>query len=121
MGATATATKQAGSGEVDIPVSFTTTNFTLMAPGGCGSVTNNCGHVHLLIDGAMCTPAGAPYNNDGFASPINAILSNCPASDTGDGSHTVSVELHSDQHAPIVGANMMTIANSVTFTAAGDP
>jgi hypothetical protein len=112
--------KQTGSGEVDVPVTFTTTNFTLMAPGGCGSVTNNCGHVHLLIDGAKCTPANSPYNNDGFASPINAIMSNCPSTDAIDGSHTVSVELHSDMHAPIIGASGTVISANVQFTAAGD-
>ena len=112
--------KQAGSGAVDVPVTFSTTNFTLKAPGGCGSVSNNCGHVHLLVDTAACTPTGSPYNNDGFASPINAIMSNCPASDAIDGSHTVTLELHSDQHAPIVDGTGKTISGTVQFTAAGD-
>jgi hypothetical protein len=127
--------KQAGTGEVDVPITFSTTGFTGMPAGDCGSVSNSCGHVHLYIDpdsmdNSPCTPTGSPYNNasplaeaDGGAtpfSPINAIMSSCGASDAIDGMHTVVIELHSDNHAAIVGANGKTISASVTFTAAGD-
>src|SRR5689334_17999150 len=44
----------------NIPVSFTVTNFTLMAPGSCAGAAN-CGHVHLTIDGQTCNAAGSPY------------------------------------------------------------
>jgi hypothetical protein len=97
-------------------------------------VTNNCGHVHLYIDpdasdNSPCTPSGAPYNNasplaeDGGAtpfSPINAIMSSCANTDAINGSHTVLLELHSDQHAPIKDSTGKTISASVQFTAAGD-
>jgi hypothetical protein len=108
------------SGEVDVAVSFTTTNFTLKAPGACGSVSKTCGHVHLYVDNDTCTPTGAPYNNDGQASPINAIMSNCPNSDVIDGPHTVRLELHADDHSAITDATGATISSSVQFTAAGD-
>jgi hypothetical protein len=84
---------------------------------GCSNTSNNCGHIHLLVDNAACTPAGAPYNNDGFASPINAILSTCP---TVNGMHTVTLELHHNDHSPILDpTGTSTISASVTFTATG--
>src|SRR5579862_3709571 len=54
-GATVTITK----GATD--VAFTTTNFTLKAPGSCGGATN-CGHIHVLIDASACndTAGGNP-------------------------------------------------------------
>jgi hypothetical protein len=103
---------------VNIP--FTTTNFTIMAPGACtnNSTDNSCGHVHIYVDGSACTPDGSPYNNgDTTASPAVAILSNCP---TIDGSHTVSLELHHGDHSPIVNpATMMTVSASAPFSAMG--
>jgi hypothetical protein len=96
--------------ELIIPVTITTTNFTLMAPGSCGSMTD-CGHVHVLIDGSACTPDGAPYNNDGTTDMFNAIVSSCPMV---KGSHTITTELHHDDHSAFLGANMMVIEDSVT-------
>jgi hypothetical protein len=135
-GETVTVTKQAVTGEVDVPITFATTNFTGMAAGDCGSVTNNCGHVHIFVDPSEdggtspCTPANSPYNNasplaeaDGGVtpfSPANAIMSNCANTDAIDGTHTIRVELHSDQHAPIVGTDGGVIFAQVQFTAAGD-
>jgi hypothetical protein len=113
------------STETDVSTTFTTTNFTLKTPGGCGSVSKTCGHVHLYIDDpgdggtSPCTPAGAPYNNDGFASPINAIMSNCTNADPVNGSHTIRLELHADDHSAITNASGATISDSVTFTATG--
>jgi hypothetical protein len=101
-----------------VSVAYTTQNFTGVAPlsASCANTSNNCGHIHVLIDGAACTPDGAPYNNDGFASPVNAILSSCP---TVNGMHTVTLELHHNDHSPILDANMMTISGSAPFTATG--
>jgi hypothetical protein len=76
--------------------------------------------VHLYVDNDTCTPSGAPYNNDGQASPINAIMNNCPNTDAINGSHTLRLELHADDHSAITDASGATISNSVTFTAAGD-
>jgi len=131
-----TVVKQAGSGEVDVPVTFATTNFTGKAAGDCGSVTNNCGHVHVFVDPSEdggtspCTPANAPYNNasplaesDGGVtpfSPVNAIMSNCANTDPINGTHVIRTELHSDQHAPINGADGGVIYDELTFTASGD-
>lgn len=101
-------------------IAFTTTNFTAKAPGSCGAQasTDNCGHVHVFVDGANCTPDGAPYNNDAITSPASAILSNCPPNGDGgfSGNHTVLLELHHDDHSPIQ-VNGATVSASVTFNA----
>jgi hypothetical protein len=103
-----------------VMVNFTTTNFMFAKPGSCPpnvKSTPNCGHIHVLIDGAACTPANSPYNNDDeVGSPASAILSSCPMA---NGSHTISLELHHDDHSPIVDASMMTIQASVMITATG--
>jgi hypothetical protein len=99
-----------------VPITFATT-LTLMAPGACGSVSTTCGHVHLLIDGTACTPSGQPYNNAATsAGPVNAILSSCPMV---NGMHTVTLELHADDHSPIKDASGATISAQVAFTATG--
>jgi hypothetical protein len=102
----------------NVPVSFTVQNFTLVAPGtaSCANTSDNCGHIHVLVDGPACTPEGAPYNNDGIASPVNAILSTCP---TVNGMHTVTLELHHNDHSPVLDASMNTISTQVAFTATG--
>jgi hypothetical protein len=74
----------------------------------------NCGHIHILIDGSACTPMGSPYNNDNTTgSPALAIVSNCP---TATGAHTITLELHNDDHSPINGPNNMVISASVMVT-----
>jgi hypothetical protein len=87
----------------------------LKAPGSCAGATN-CGHIHVLVDGPACTPAGAPYNNDAEASPATAILSKCP---TANGAHTATLEIHNDDHSPFLGADGKVISTSVGFTASG--
>jgi hypothetical protein len=127
--AAAVTVMMAGGADV-VPISFTTTGITLMMPGSCPNHSDsidNCGHVHLYIDGhTACLPMpGAPYNNatpataaaDGAgASPVNAILSSCA---TVNGPHTVSLELHHDDHSPIIGADGMVISAQVMLTVSG--
>lgn len=97
-------------------VAFTITNFTLKAPGSCGSATN-CGHVHVLIDGSACndTKGGLPYNVAATASPAAPNFGLCP---TADGAHTLTLELHNDDHSPYQ-VNGATVADSVSITATG--
>jgi hypothetical protein len=95
------------------PVAFTTTNFVLMPPGSAGC-NAGCGHVHLLIDGNACTPAGAPYNNDGNASPVPAKFSSCA---TATGAHTITIELHNNDHSAVMDSSGKTISASVMVTA----
>lgn len=88
-----------------IPITFTTQNFTLAAPGtpSCGS---GCGHVHILVDGTACNATSANYNAEGSASPISALLAFCP---TAAGAHTVSAELHNSDHTPLANAAPATV------------
>jgi len=117
-GASVAVTKPDDTVEID----FTVTNFQLEAPGNCPKVTpesDNCGHLHLLVDGSACTPDGAPYNNATGAPPVSsieAILSDCPMV---NGSHTVTLEMHHDDHSAITDSTGKTISASVTFTATG--
>jgi hypothetical protein len=105
-----------------VPIVPVVTNFQLAAAGTCPAdlaMTDNCGHIHLLVDGAACTPSGSPYNNASGAPPVtsvNAILSDCP---TVNGAHTVTMELHHDNHTPITNASGATISASVMITATG--
>jgi hypothetical protein len=104
-----------------VDIAFTTMSFTIADPTGtsCSATSDNCGHVHVLVDGNACTPDGSPYNNaDTTASPAQAYLSTCPMV---AGMHTITLELHHQDHSPIqVGG--MTVSNSVkvTATAGGD-
>jgi hypothetical protein len=99
-----------------VDVQFMTTNFTFFAPGaaGCDNTSDNCGQVHVLVDGMACTPSGMPYDNaDTTGSPAQAILSTCP---TVNGMHKITLELHHTAHSAIqVGG--MTLSDSVKITA----
>jgi hypothetical protein len=134
-GSTVMVVTQTGSGEIDIPVAFGVTDFALMPAGTCPGPSpdnNNCGHVHLYVDPSVdggaspCTPPGDPYNNASpltagqAASPMNAIMSECVSTDAVNGPHTLLLELHQDNHAPVVGADGKTISSTLSFTAAGD-
>jgi hypothetical protein len=91
------------TGGPDLPVAYTTTNFTLKAPGTCGSVSKTCGHIHLLIDGSACNDTGShsPYNAASVASPASAGFDYCAAWPNVNGAHTITLELHADDHTPI--------------------
>lgn len=96
----------------DVPVVFTVTNFALMAAGTCGAVNDNCGHVHLLVDGTACN-AGAAYNSSfpltgAASSPATATaqLSKCP---TATGNHTLKLELHRDDHSAVSNGASATV------------
>lgn len=98
-----------------VPITFALTNFTLKAAGTCGT-TASCGHIHVLVDGAACTPASAPYNNEAHDAtmPAMALLASCP---TALGAHTATLELHNDDHSPVKGSSGSVIAAQVAFTA----
>jgi len=98
-----------------VPVSFETANFILVPPGdpSCADSSELCGHVHLFVDGSACSPPGQAYNDDGESSPIDAILTSCPSV---GGSHTAVLELHHNDHSPVLGPDGVVSA-SVTFSA----
>ena len=94
-----------------VGVTFTTTNFTFEP---CASMTSgNCGHVHVLIDGADCNSGGLPYNNPATSSPAQAFFAACTHQ---TGAHTVTLELHHADHTSIKGASGSTISSAVSFT-----
>jgi hypothetical protein len=102
-----------------VEVWFVTSHFLLARPGTCPATlanTDNCGHVHLLVDGAACTPDGSPDNDEGFVSPVVAILTECA---TADGSHTFTAELHHDDHSPVFDRNHKIVSAAVTVTTSG--
>ncbi len=99
-----------------VDVQFTALNFSFFAPGasGCAATSDNCGHVHVLVDGSACTPMGSPYDNaDTTGSPAQAILSTCPSV---NGMHKITLELHHTDHSPITVGGM-TVQDSVMVTA----
>lgn len=97
-----------------LDVEFTVKDFTLKSPGACAGAAN-CGHVHLRIDGAACDKAGSPYNNVGTASPIKALFAACgPARLKGE--HTLTLELHADDHTAIKDAAGSEVKAEVKVT-----
>jgi len=107
-------------GGTTVDVVFDVTNFSLEAPPtGCGGKdSDNCGHVHVLIDGTMCNATGMPYNvaypSAGTAtSPatVTADLASCPMA---TGTHTLVLSLHKNSHAAVsngASATVMFTAN----------
>ena len=98
-----------------VPLQYTTTDFVVKAISVCGSESSACGHVHVLIDGALCS-AGGPYNNTSSAAPTaNADFNKCDPSVVYR-SHTITLELHTDGHNPIQNAGGQEISAAVAFT-----
>jgi len=105
----------------NLSVEFTVKNFALMPPGSDMPVgtcaAGVCGHVHLLVDGAACnyTPTHEPYNAESADSPIFALLGYCQSI---AGPHTITVELHNDDHTAVKDANGTVISDKINITAA---
>jgi hypothetical protein len=110
------------SGSADVPVSLEITGFELKDPGRPDTGTNcpkgTCGHVHMLVDGTKCNDSGKPYNEAAVALTGNTIgLDYCPSI---NGPHTITAELHNDDHSPVLGADGKVItSNAVSITATG--
>jgi hypothetical protein len=111
--ANATVTMAAGQ---TVPVTFSVSNFVLKAPGTCVAADGACGHVHVRVDGMACNNVAAnkPYNNACWSSPIDAILSFCP---TAAGTHTIVLELHNNDHTPVLDGSGQVVSSSVGILA----
>lgn len=108
-------TVELGAGpDAAVPVEFEVAGFTLMAPGTCAGAAN-CGHVHLSIDEDACNQDGAPYNNAGAASPLDAQFAACAVP---DGAHTIKLALHNDSHAAVTTPSGDPIVDTVSVTTA---
>jgi len=97
-----------------VPVTFSTTDFTVKAAGACAGAPS-CGHVHVFIDGNACNPSGQPYNGQAFASPAQANFASCAMA---TGSHVIKLELHNDDHSPTLNASGAMISASVNVVGA---
>jgi hypothetical protein len=98
-----------------VPISFDVKNFTLKAPGDCGT-TPNCGHVHLLIDGVNGNAPTAPYNNADAVSPIDANFYWLDVNGfASTGVHQITLGLYNDTHEPIT-VNGVEVTTKVTLT-----
>lgn len=114
------------AGDDVVAITLNLANFTLKDPGSCGSESNNCGHLHVFVDydpedgGTPCGEPGAAYNAQAWTNPAYADLTTCANSDPINGPHTVRVELHQDDHAPIEDPTTgEVIQATVTFSATG--
>ena len=110
-----------GSGQTVVPIGFKTTLFTLAAAGMCGTAGQNasddhCGHVGVFVDGTSCNADGGAANGVAFASPADAILSQCMSV---DGSHDVELVLRHGDGTPIIDFTGMPIHANLSFAATG--
>jgi hypothetical protein len=81
-------------------VTFIVSNFLLVQPNGQPNALNY-GHLHVLVDGNYWTL---------WASP-NGIPMTLPA-----GQHTIKLELHNNDHSPVLSPSGQPIAKSITIT-----
>lgn len=104
-------------------VSFDASNFDLKAPGTCGGAAN-CGQVYAQVDGSACNQDGKMYNavapgpGGGATNDVTLDLSLCPP-DTLGGNHTVTLSLHLDNGATVIGAGNAPALAQITITTTG--
>ncbi len=102
-----------------VPVTFTLTGFTLMAPGTCGGQPN-CGHAHLRIDddASPCNNSAGATSGDRYNAQVtsgasaNAHFAVCGSGAVG--THTITLELADDTHHLLTNASGNPIASTVT-------
>lgn len=81
-------------------VTFIVTNFLLVQPNGQPNALNY-GHIHVIVDGKYWSI---------WASP-NGIGLTLPA-----GQHTIALELHNNDHSPVIDTAGQPIMKSITIT-----
>ncbi|MBI3185266.1 MAG: hypothetical protein HYZ28_24270 [Myxococcales bacterium] len=91
------------SGERELAVTFEVTNFTLKPPGECLGA-QECGHVHIFVDGGACGEVIA------LSSPARVRLDRCPDP---RGDRRIDIELHDDQHRVVLNDRGQPIAVTV--------
>lgn len=107
--------KLGNDGMKTVPLKFNLKNFTLKAPGACGS-QENCGHVHVHVDDTDGDAPGAPYNNAGASTSMDAHFYWLDFNEFPSlGEHTVSITLHNDDHSAVI-VNGTSVKAVTTFT-----
>lgn len=109
------------------PLHLSVTNFLVQQPGLCGS-TVDCGQVYLNIDGHACDQGDQPYNAIALSAPasksiIVADFSFCPPANLFDNSHELTVSLHVDSGAEVLGPDDEPVETTlpVVVTVAPNP
>jgi len=81
-------------------VTFIVTNFLLVQPNGQPNALNY-GHIHVLVDSNYWSIWASP---NGIPLTLQA------------GQHTIKLELHNNDHSPVVNTSGQAISKSITIT-----
>ncbi len=81
-------------------VTFIVTNFLLVQPNGQPNALNY-GHLHVLVDGKYWTLWASP---NGIALTLTA------------GQHTITLELHNNDHSPVLNTSGQPIMKTISIT-----
>jgi hypothetical protein len=105
-----------------LPVHFAVNNFALEKAGSCPPGWNDCGHVHIKVDGDACNnvAGGKAYNNSGYLSPLPVDLALCPQGSL-YGPHTMTVYLENNYHQAVLDQKGQPIAVSFAFNVSAPP
>ncbi|HXT97660.1 MAG TPA: hypothetical protein VN853_15265 [Polyangia bacterium] len=104
-------------------LNFSASNFSLQQQGQCGSSTT-CGQAYLNIDGAACNQPNQTYNAitptaaNTSTSMLFANFALCPAASLG-GNHQLTVSLHLDSGAQVVGTGNAPAQATVSVVVMG--
>jgi hypothetical protein len=102
---------------------FSVANFSLEQPGQCGT-SSSCGQAYLNIDGDACDQSNQTYNAitptaaNTSTSMLFANFSLCPPANLG-GNHQLSVSLHLDGGAQVVGTGNAPAQATVSVVVTG--
>lgn len=113
---------QLGAGNTT-EVRFNVSNFNLRQPGTCGTGAN-CGQVYADIDNGACNQTNKDYNAiapsaaSGSTGAVTLDFGLCPAS-TFAGNHTITLSLHLDNGATVIGAGNAPATADITLTTTG--
>lgn len=118
--ANGTTVKLGNDGLKTVPVTLSLQNFTLKAPGTCGT-QSNCGHIHLHLDDTLGDNPDAPYNNAGAALTMDAHFYWLEYNEySSTGQHKISISLHKDDHSVAVVNGTAVEASTTIITTPND-
>lgn len=100
------------SADKKVAINFET-NYTLRAPGTCGT-QDNCGHIYVMVDSSTCNAPNMVFNTIAVSSPVEADLSKCM---TPTGMHTITLDLRHDNGTSVQNLLDNPVTSMVTITA----